>query len=157
MSRPSSALLVALSVLALSACAARQIPGSDIKDTKDTRAILEVLEQYQAALQQKDAPAVLALVSPSYRDDLGNTNPSDDMTYATLQKQLPEQLERLSDVNVSISVREIEVNRNEAFAVFYYDSSYRVSRIRDPQRSDSDLARMTFRREDGQWKITKGL
>lgn len=157
MSRLTSIPLFALFALLLSACAARQIPGSDIADTKDTRAILEVLEQYQSALQQQDAAAILALVSPTFRDDLGNTNPSDDLTYAKLQEELPAQLERLSDVNVSISVREIEVERNEAFAVFYFDSSYRVSRIRDAQRADSDLARMTFRKEDGQWRITKGL
>lgn len=157
MSRLSTALLVTLSALLLSACSTKRIPGSDIEDTRDTRAILEVLEQYQAALQQKDAAAVLALVSPSFRDDLGNTNPSDDMTYATLEKELPGRFERLSDVNVSISVREIEVARDQAFAVFYYDSSYRISKVREAQRSDSDLGRMTFRKEDGEWKITKGL
>lgn len=150
-------VLPALSALSLGACAAKRLPGSDIEDTKDTRAILEVLRQYQNALMKQDAQAILALVSPTFHDDLGTRNPADDVDHAKLQRELPGKLAALTDVNVDLSLREITFDGPRAFAVFYFDTSYRIPKIQNPQRADSDLARMEFAREDGKWMIIRGL
>jgi len=150
-------VLPALLALTLGACAAKRLPGSNIEDTRDTRAILEVLREYQNALMKQDAQAILALVSPSFHDDLGTRTPLDDVNRATLERDLPQKLAALTDVNVDISLREITFDGPRAYAVFYFDTSYRIPKIQEPQRADSDLARMELAREDGKWKIIRGL
>lgn len=150
-------LLLAVSLLSLGACATKRLPGSDIEDTKDTRAILEVMSHYQNALMKQDAQAVLALVSQSFHDDLGTRTPLDDIDRARLERELPQKLAAFTDIDVDLSLREIGFDGPRAFAVFYFDTSYRIPKIQDPQRADSDLARMEFAREDGKWMIIRGL
>ena len=150
-------LVLPLSLLVLASCAARRIPGSEIEDTEDTRAILEVLGLYQQALHKRDPTGLLALVSRDYHDDLGTPTPADDLDRATLEEELPRRLGALSDVKVDLSVRTIDVEGERASAVYYFDSSYRIPAINNPQRADSDLARMDLRREGKSWKIVKGL
>ena len=65
--------------LALAACVPPRIPGTEIEDTSENRAVYEVIREYGAAMQRKDAAAVLALVSADYFDDAGTPDPSDDL------------------------------------------------------------------------------
>ena len=139
---------------------AAELPGSG-----DTLALWELLATLGAAdltaarvvEPHLDAQAILALVSPSFHDDLGTRTPLDDVNRATLERDLPQKLAALTDVNVDISLREITFDGPRAYAVFYFDTSYRIPKIQEPQRADSDLARMELAREDGKWKIIRGL
>ncbi|MCI0569801.1 MAG: nuclear transport factor 2 family protein [Myxococcaceae bacterium] len=144
-------------LLLLAACAPRRIPDTDIPDTRDTRAILEVLRQYREATEKRDAQALLALVSPTFHDDAGTGTPADDMDYARLQQVLPEKLAALKDVQLELSVRRIDVEGDEATAVFYYTTSYLIPGVTQKAQSDSDLMEMKLRREGGTWKIRSGL
>ncbi len=148
-------LLVALFVLA--ACA-RNIPDTDIRDTADTRAVLDVIEKYRNATERRDAAAVLALVSTSYFDDAGTPDPGDDLDYVQLQKALIHDYQRLPAVRMELGVKQIEVDGDKAFAIFFYDSHFRVTTPRgEVPKQTSDQSRMTFRKEGGTWKITSGL
>lgn len=144
-------------LLMLGACAPKRIPRTDIPDTRDTRAIIDVLGRYRQALEARDAHALLALVSPAYLDDAGTATLEDDMTYEELQRELPQLLAQVRDVRPEVSVRRIDVNGNEARAVFYYTNTYRLGGGPQKPRSDSDLDEMLLRREHGAWKIVKGL
>ena len=55
-------------------------------------------------------------------------------------------------------VTRIDVDGDKASAYLYHDSRYRVATPRGeiPKR-DADTSRMTFRRENGYWKIASGL
>src|SRR5262245_10254385 len=96
-------------LLLLIACTPRRIPGTEIEDTKDTQAILDVLKKYRAATEARDAEALIALVSESFSDDAGTATPQDDLNYADLRKTLPERLAALKDVKIELSVRRIDV------------------------------------------------
>lgn len=154
MSRRHAAALL----LAAAAACARKIPGTEIDDTRDNRAIVAVIDAYRRAFEARDAAAAMALVSASFFDDAGTADPSDDLDRDQLAKALPETLARLPAVKLELAVSRIEVDKDTAAAYLYHDSRYRVSTPRGeiPKR-DSDLSRMTFRREGGVWRITSGL
>ncbi len=155
MSRPSK---LALAALVLLACEPPRIPGTNIDDTKDTRAILQVIESYAAALARKDAPAILALVSPTYFDDAGTFDPSDDVDYVRLQQTLPGDLAKLESVRTDMVVRAVQVQGDAATAQIFSENWFRVQTPNGAiPRRDSDISRMRFVRSGTTWKIVSGL
>jgi ketosteroid isomerase-like protein len=153
----SRSLAALLAFLAFAGCA-RKMPNTDIEDSADNRAIVAVIDQYRKAFDRRDAPAILALVSRSYFDDAGTSDPSDDLDFAQLAQALPASLKGLADVKLELAVSKIEVKGDSAAADLLYDSRYRVATPRgEVAKRDSDVHRMKLRREDGVWKITSGL
>ena len=73
-SRSFASLLVAAALLG--GCGPKRIPGTDIKDSPETRAVGDVIEQYRLAVERRDPNAVLALVSRKYFDNAGTTDPA---------------------------------------------------------------------------------
>src|SRR5215467_1470375 len=152
-------LFSTLSLTMLLACGARRIPGTDIEDNDDTRAILQVMEQYRAAIEARDAQGVLRLVSESFKDDGGTSNPEDRMNYADLQKKLPVELAKLDEVKLDLTVRKIEIESrtNTASAVYTYNLSFRMPRLTNKPQSESEIKKMWFKRDGKQWKIASGI
>jgi len=154
MSRRHAALLL----LAAAAACTRRIPGTEIDDTRDNRAVVEVIDAYRRAFEARDAAAALALVSTAYFDDAGTADASDDLDRGQLARALPETLARLPSVRLELAVTRVEVDGDQAAAYLFHDSRYRVATPRgEIAKRDSDMARMTFRREGGAWKIASGL
>jgi ketosteroid isomerase-like protein len=151
---------LALAVLAAAAaCTPPRIPGTEIPDNPDTRQIIAVIEAYSAALQKKDAQAILTLVSPRYFDDAGTRDPADDLDRAALDQTLPKDLEALGNVRIEVVVRNLTVEKDTAVAELFSDAWYTVEtkeRGAIPRR-ESDIHRMRLARENGVWKIVSGL
>jgi hypothetical protein len=142
----------------LAACAPSRIPGTEVADSKENRAVYEVIRQYGEALRKRDAAAILLLVSPDYYDGSGTPDAGDDVNREILVKYLAEDLSRVESVAVDMGVKRIDVNVNEARAEVFYDAAYRVITPAGPvAKRPSDVAQMRFRKVDGAWKITAGL
>ncbi len=145
-------------LLLLAACSPRLIPGTDVRDTKDNRAVYDVVGEYVRAMNRRDAAGVLAVVAPDYFDDAGTPEPADDMDRERLEKTLPKDLARLETEKLAVTVRAIEVQDDAAYAEVFYDSYYRVETPAGPiPRRDSDVHRIRLKRQAGQWKIVGGL
>ena len=154
--RPAPPLVAALALLA--ACAPRLIPGTDIRDTHDNRAVYDVVRAYQQALERRDAPAILALVAPDYFDNAGTPDPSDDIDRARLEKTLPADLAKLEGVRLDVTMRGIQVQGDTATAEVFYETYYRVETPAGPvPRRDSDVHQIHLKKIEGAWKITSGL
>ena len=152
-------LAVTLAAAALSlACSGRRIPGTEIKDNADTRAIVAVIDQYRAAAERRDAAAVMALVSRKYFDDAGTPDPGDDVDYEQLKQRLGNDYAKITSLRLDIGVRGIDVDDDKAAAYVYYDEHYRIAtRAGEVPRQASDSHRMRFVRESGAWKFVSGL
>ena len=138
-------------------CAAHRIPGTDIEDNPDTRAILLVLERYRVAVETKDSNTLIGLVSPSFKDNAGTATPDDDLDYSSLQKSLPQRFAKIDDVHLDVNVRKIELKADNASVIYYYTMSFRMPSLSPKVRTESDIKQMLLRREQGQWKITSGV
>jgi ketosteroid isomerase-like protein len=154
---PFRALLVLPLLLLASGCASRRIPGTEIVDTDDTRAILAVMEKYRAALEAKDSRAILALVSQEFREDGGTETPDDDLTYSNLGEHLNNLFQRVDNPKVELSVRRVDVQEDEGTAIYYWNASWRMPSLTNRAQSDAELEQMLLKKTDGQWKILSGI
>ncbi len=150
--RRASLLLVPL--LALAGCGARRIPGTDLEDTGDTRAIIDVIARYNSALEARDANGILALVDPAFRDNAGTLTPDDDIDLQRLKTVLPGRLAKLQDVAVRIEIKTIDVKGDRASAVYTWVSQFKLG---GKPMTESDIKRREFKREADGWKILSGV
>ncbi|HLM42495.1 MAG TPA: nuclear transport factor 2 family protein [Myxococcaceae bacterium] len=151
-------LLLASAVLLLAACTPRNIPGTQIPDTEDSRAILKVMEQYRTAVEARDTKTLQQLVSKSFRDNAGTDDPEDDLTYDNLPQALPALFSRLESPRVDLEVRQVDVRKNGvANVIYYWNASWRVPGLLDRPQRESELEQMVLQKEDGQWRIVTGL
>jgi ketosteroid isomerase-like protein len=153
-SRPALAAALA----ALHACSTVRLPGTDIPDVGDNRAIYDVLQRYRAAVERRDAAAVLDLVSATYFDDAGTPDPADDLDFVGLAKALPADLARVSGVRVELAVTGIELDGERATAYVRFDARYRVTtKVGEIAKAQADVSRIGLVRENNAWKIRSGL
>jgi ketosteroid isomerase-like protein len=150
----SSAVLV---LLVLSACA-KYVPNTEILDTPDNRAIIAVVDAYRKAFDARNVDAVMALVSPSYYDDAGTVDASDDVDYKALPQVLRDTFSRISQVRIEFGITDIIVNGNKGQADLFYDAKYRIATPRQeiPKR-DTDIQRILLVRDGQTWKVISGL
>jgi ketosteroid isomerase-like protein len=142
----------------LLACAPSRIPGTEVPDSKENRAVYEVIRQYAEALRRKDAGAILNLVSPDYYDGSGTPDPGDDVTREILEKYLATDLSKVESVMLEMGVKKIDVTGDTATAEVFYDAAYRVTTPAGPiAKRPSDLSQMRFRKLNGAWRISSGL
>lgn len=151
------AVLASGAALAM-ACAPRFLPGTEIRDTAETRAIATLLETYRQDMEKRDAQAVLALTTPDYFDNSGTLDPSDDIDRAGLEKRL-EELKDLTDLRLLITLRGIQMTKkDEAQVEVSFEQFYRVQTPNGlVARRDSDIHRMNLKKVDGKWLFTSGL
>jgi ketosteroid isomerase-like protein len=149
---------IAIALIGAAACSPKRIPGTQIEDTADTRAVNEIVQAYRKAMESRDAPAVLALVAPTYFDNAGTPDPSDDLDRAGLEAALVQDLARADAIRLELTVRKIEVSGDDAQVELFYDSYYKVKTPgREVPRRDSDIERMKLKKIGGAWRFVSGL
>lgn len=149
--------LLIVPLLLTAACAARRIPGTEIADTVDSRAILAIMERYRTALEARDAKAIQALVSEDFKEDGGTESPDDDLTYANLPAHMSNLFQKLDNPKVDISVRRVDIQDDTATAIYYWNASWRMPSLTSRPQSDSELEQMVLKRINGEWKIVSGI
>ena len=150
--------LLVCALLVFAACTPRNIPGTQIPDTEDARAILNVMERFRAALEAKDAKALQGLVSKSFRDNSGTEDPEDDLTYDNLPQALPALFGRIEAPKVDMDIRQVEVKKNGvATVIYYWNATWRAPALLDKPQRDSELEQMVLQKEGGKWLIVSGF
>ena len=150
--------LLVCTLLVFAACTPRNIPGTQIPDTEDARAILNVMERFRAALEAKDAKALQGLVSKSFRDNSGTEDPEDDLTYDNLPQALPALFARIEAPKVDMDIRQVEVKKNGvATVIYYWNATWRAPALLDKPQRDSELEQMVLQKEGGKWLIVSGF
>jgi hypothetical protein len=154
-------LFVVCAVAAVaSGCAARKIPGTDLDDNDDTRAILDVMEKYRTAVETKDSQAIIGLVSENFKDDGGSTDPDDDLSYKDLYTKLPARFQQLDEIRLELNVKKIEFTEDQsgARATYTFTATFRMPRLSSKSQSETEIKQMTFKRADKRvWKILSGV
>lgn len=143
------------------------IPGTEIPDTQDNRDILRVLERYRTSFVRRDAAGVLATTHPTYYDPAGTDDPTDDIEYTQLGPILRERMAQLQAIRFTIDYLEVNVVDDRASVKVWIDASFQLHDIADPESGQvrvegkhtrkQDHAQFELLREQGAWRITKGL
>lgn len=155
-------LLIPFAVLAvaLSACAPKKIPGTDIDDTTETQAVLEVIRKYRTAVEAKNVEGIFQLVDPSFRDDGGSAHPDDDLDYKSLKQRLASRMAKVSDMKLEVTVRRIEFDTDEKMArvTYSYQVSFKMPEYNSRTQSENDIKQMLLKRSgENDWKIASGI
>ena len=150
-------LLVSFSMIV--GCAHSMIPGTTIADTEDNRSVLSVLDELQKAIQARDSDAIIALVSPTYFEDMGTVENDDDFGFDELKSSiLANNLERIAELYLKIDVHAVEVEGDEAYIEIRYRTRAKLDLPSGSTWSqESDFSRVNFALEDGRWLIASGL
>jgi hypothetical protein len=165
----SPGLVLGLSVagFGMAGCSAGPtIPGTEIPDTEDNRQILGVLERYRTAFVSRDAAAVLSTAHPTYYDDSGTDDPSDDTTYAELGPLLRRRLSQIDSIRFTVDYLEILGEGDRAVVRVWVDASFRFKPLLDsygdarasPTYSRvQDHSEFELVREGPNWLIVSGM
>lgn len=151
--------VAAAALLALPACSQKNIPGTSIPDTDDTRALVALMDAYRNSVETGDVDKLVGLVSSTFRDQGGTASLDDDLDTGNLESSLRERFGRLANVRLDMDIRSIDVQprENTAHAIFYYTLRFEMPGLTDRLQTAADLKRMDFRREDGEWRIQSGI
>lgn len=155
--------LLLIGLVALSGCM-RKIPGTEIDDTADSRAILDVMTAYRAAVEQRNPQAIIDLADPNFRDDGGSANPDDDLDYTTLYTSLATRFQRIEDVRLDMNVRRMEFDEGTAAArvTYTYTLSFKMPTLSGRTQTDTDIKQMLLKRTEetggkARWRIVSGI
>lgn len=153
-------LICGLLLAVAAGCAHSKIRDTEIDDTPENRDVLEFVEEYKRAVESLDAEAVIALVDPSFYEDNGNTDSSDDYDYEGLKTNLRESFERTKAMQLLLRIDAIEVERDQAFAELYYEfrahNEY-PSGTKWDTGTDRTRLRLIRSSKDAPWRIAAGL
>jgi len=150
--------LLAVTLLFLAACSHNLIPGTDIPDQPETRAVLDVFAKYKLAIEARDADGIFALTAPSYFDAGDASHARAPMDYEAMKKKVAQDLTAVKSVRLDLTVRDLQVRGSKANIDYFATVSYAVAvPTGERWKRESDDARLQFLKIGGQWKIVAGL
>jgi hypothetical protein len=116
-----------LALLALSGCAQKLIPNTDVADTEKNRKVVEFCEEYRRAVEKRNISLLLKLAHPSYYEDGGNIDASDDLDYAGLRDYLESKFSETRAIRYEIRYRRVGEGRKSTVTVdFTYSASFKI-------------------------------
>jgi hypothetical protein len=161
------AFTVTAATMSMIGCKAKPtIPGTEIPDTEENRQIIAVLERYRTAFVSRDAAAVLSTAHPTYYDNAGTDDPSDDTTYNELGPLLRRRLSQLDSIRFTIDYLEVHRTEDRAVVRVWIDASFRFKPLLDaygeprnqpPYGRVMDHSEFELVREGDTWLIVRGL
>src|ERR1700744_4513479 len=104
-----SALLFAL-VACSAACSQATLAGTQIPATDSNKAVLRVFSDYHTALENRDPTALLALAAPNYYDTGDTTRGVSPTDYASLQKKLAKDFDKVNGLRLEATIKDIQVD-----------------------------------------------
>ena len=126
-SKIGAVLFTGFLFLGPSACAARQIPNTDVEDTDFNREVIEFCEEYRRAVERRNVGLLLKLAHPDYYEDGGNVDPSDDMDFESLRDYLEGAFRQTKAIRYEIRYRRVtEEEQSVIFVDYTYSASYKI-------------------------------
>ncbi len=164
--RRLSALLAAVVTWNV-ACAEHYIPNTDVEDTEENRKLISFCERYRKAVERRDIPGLLKLVSTDYYEDGGNADASDDMDYAQFKEFLTGAnaeetgvafLDAMA-IRHEIRYRRVVKEKDKIYVDYTYSASYRIPTTRGDawKRKVEDNRLELVADESGEYKIVGGM
>jgi hypothetical protein len=108
-------------------CSHQYIPNTEVDDTQLNRSVIDYCEGYRHAVEQRNTAKLLKMAAPSYYEDGGNVDASDDLDYAGLQAYLEGPFSQTLAIRYEIHYRNVSEGRKNTVLVDYtYSASYKV-------------------------------
>lgn len=156
--RPLILAVLVVSGTFLPSCAGTLIPNTDVPDTPDNREIVDFIEGYRHAVEERNPAGIMRLVSERYFDDNGTPGSDDDIDYEGLRDRFQRWEGDVIDIRYEMRYRRITFDPDRVFVDFTYTGSFKVRDV-DGERWSRRLAdnRIEIVREDQELRIISGL
>lgn len=150
-SRFASFILMATANLILvSGCKPDLLPGTNIEDTSENRAVVEFVEEYRTAVESRSAEAVLNLVADDYFEDQGTATDEDDYGIEKLREDLDTHFKHADVIQLKVEVQHISYYPEKELVHVYYRYLQRAH-LKLPAGNqwvtDSDTNRLVLRQQ----------
>jgi hypothetical protein len=147
-----------LATACLLACSHATLPGTEIPDSPQNRAVLDVFSKYRDALEARDATSLLELAAPGYADQGDLSRGIAPTDHASLEKKLQTDFAKVTGIKLEATIKDIQVKGEEARVDYFQVVRYAVSTPSGERwKSESDDARMKLVKVGPDWKIASGL
>jgi hypothetical protein len=154
-------LLCVMSVSVAAACEPTLIPNTRVEDTSENREVVDFIEKYRTAIENRNVAALLALASQNYFDDMGTPAGKDDIDYEGLKAALQRVRDEILGARYQISYRAVTYDQDQRVLVdVLYTGWFRVNPASDtgPEwKRRLEPHRLVLAREDGQYRILSGM
>ncbi len=161
-----SALCV-LGALSMAACggSTHYIAGTKIESNDENGALVKRVEEYRAAIEKKDASALLLMASREYWEDSGTPTGEDDYGFAGLKTVISTRFQQAESIRYSMRykrIRFVPESANEprkAFVDVLIDASFTVPDSRGGlRRTDKrDQGQFVLAWQDDKWMFLSGM
>jgi hypothetical protein len=152
--------LLALCLLAMSACTHNVIPNTDVEDTPEARDVVSFVEKYRQAVVARDVEKIVKLASRDYYDDMGTPQGDDDVDIEGLRDRLQETFgPELLAVHYDIRYRDVTFLPKKILVDYTYIGRFRIN-TPDGSRWERRLAdnRMVLdKSKEGTFQILSGM
>jgi hypothetical protein len=142
------------------ACGPAYIDGTTVLDNPSNRELVETVETYRQAVEERDVEALAQIVSRAYFENSSTTGVSeDDYGYEELlRKTMPILRDNIKKVVYRVKVEGVKVDgaRASVFVDFDLQCQYIEGGL-EGWSTAKDRNRLDFVLEDGKWKIIAGL
>lgn len=151
--------VTAIVALGAQGCAAHNIPDTDVTDTDFNRDVIEFCEGYRKAVESRRIGALASLAAPSYYEDGGNSDASDDMGLEEFKASLKNVFSKAKAIRYEMRYRRIgRGEKNQVYVDYTYSASYKVATDRgDIWRRRVADNRLELIEHGGSFQIISGM
>jgi len=151
-------IIVIIMGLIIEGCSRDTIPNTTVEDTSDNRDVLEFVERYRHAVEERNVGALLSLASPEYFDDMGTPTAQDDVDSASLRDHLARWQRELLEVRYEIRYRRVTIEQERVLVDYTYTGRFRiVSPAGDRWARRINDNRLVLARSDDGFVIVSGM
>lgn len=152
------ALLVFLALSTL-ACSKVYIPNTDVEDTKQNEDVINFCEKYRHAMEDKNVPQLLKMMSPGYFEDGGNSKADDDADYEKIREFLTTDFLHTAGVRYEIRYRKVTFTETQRIYVDYtYDAAWKIPGVEKEEWHHTVADnRLELVRDGDSYKILQGM
>ncbi len=152
-------LLLSFLALAPSGCRPQYIANTDVEDTGHNRHVIEFCEEYRRAIERRNIGALLAMAHPSYYEDGGNVDATDDIDYAGLREFLETKFRDTRAIRYEIRYRRVQESPTKTIWVDYtFSASYKIptpeGEVWRRQRDDNRLELIPY---EDTYRVISGM
>ena len=144
----------------LAGCATTMLPGTEIEETPENRAVYDLVQRYRRDIEERDVADLRKMISRDYFENGATTDDTtDDYGYDKLVADvMPILKDNIKRVKVDVRVTEIVVGERRAHAAFEYTVRFLYTEGgKEGWIASNDFNRLELVREDDAWKIADGL
>lgn len=159
MTRKTLLWVLGLNLLALG-CETQNIPNTRVEDTPENREIVDFVEKYRHAVEDRDVAELMTMASKYYYDDMGTPAGEDDVDFDSLKAGLDRLRGEVLAARYQISYRGLTYvsDGDKMLLDLMYTGWFKINTPDGPQwKRRLEPHRIVLAREDGRLKIVSGM